>query len=72
MSLPVATAPSLSVGSPTPLFDGKKLNVFVNDVLPDGRQFVVMRGEEESDEIRRLAVVLNFNRELVEKMTAAK
>ena len=72
MSLPVATTHALSVGSPAPLFDGKKLNVFVNDILPDGRQFVIMRGEEESDEIRRLAVVLNFNRELVEKMKAVK
>jgi Tol biopolymer transport system component len=72
MSLPVATTPTLSVGSPTLLFDGTKLNVFVSDVLPDGRQFVIMRGEEESDEIRRLSVVLNFNREIVEKMSSAK
>ena len=46
------------------MFDGKKLNVFVNDILPDGRQFVIVRGEEESDEIRRLSVVLNFSQEL--------
>jgi serine/threonine-protein kinase len=72
MSLPVATSPTLSVGSPSLVFDGKKLNVFVDDILPDGRQFVIMRGEEESDEIRRLAVVLNFDRELVEKMKSAK
>jgi len=72
MSLPVATATALSVGSPTLLYDGKKLNVFVSDVLPDGRQFVIMRGEEESDEIGRLSVVLNFNQELVEKMKAGK
>ncbi len=72
VSLPVTTTPALSVGSPALLYDRKKLNVFVYDVLPDGRQFVIMRGEEESDEIRRLAVVLNFNQELVEKMKAAK
>jgi Tol biopolymer transport system component len=72
MSIPVATTSALSVGAPTLLYDGKKLNVFVNDVLPDGRQFVVMRGEEEVDEIRRLAVVLNFNQELVAKMKSAK
>jgi hypothetical protein len=72
MSLPVATTPALSVGTPTALYDGKALNVFVNDVLPDGRQFVIMRGEEESDEIRRLAVVLHFNQELVEKMKSAQ
>jgi hypothetical protein len=71
LSLPVATTPGLSVGSPTPLFDGKKLKIFVNEVLPDGRQFVVMRGEEESDEIHRLSVVLHFSQELVEKMKAA-
>ena len=71
MSLPVATTPAISVGSPTPLFDAKKLNVFVIDILPDGRQFVLMRGEEESDEIHRVAVVLNFSQELVEKMKAA-
>jgi len=72
MSLPVATSPALSVGSPTLLYDGKTLNIFVSDILPDGRQFVVMRGEEESDEINRLSVVLNFNQELVEKMKAGK
>jgi hypothetical protein len=72
MSLPVATAPTLSVGTPTLVFDGKKLNVFVSDVLPDGRQFVVMRGDEESDELGRLSVVLNFNQELVDKMKAGK
>jgi len=72
MSSPVTTSPTLSVGSPTPLFNSQKLNVFVSDVLPDGRQFVVMRGEEESDEVRRLSVVLNFDQELAEKMKAAK
>jgi len=72
MVLGVATTPELSVGSPTPLFDSQKLNVIMNDILPDGRQLVIMRGEEESDEIRRLAVVLNFDRELVEKMKAAQ
>ncbi len=72
MSLPVATSPTLSVGSPTPLYDAQKLNVIPLDVLPDGRQFVIMRGEEESDEIGRLSVVLNFQQELVEKMKAAK
>jgi Tol biopolymer transport system component len=71
LSLSVTT-PALSVGSPTPLFDGQKLNIFVNDILPDGRQLVVMRGEEESDEIRRISVVLNFTKELREKMGAAK
>jgi serine/threonine-protein kinase len=72
MSLPVSTTPALSVGSPTLVFDAVKLNVFMSDLLPDGRQLVSMRGEEESDEIRRVAVVLNFSRELVGKMKAAK
>jgi serine/threonine-protein kinase len=72
VSLPVATSPALSVGSPTLLYDRKKLNVFVYDILPDGRQLVVMRGEEESDEIHRLSVVLNFSQELVEKMKSAR
>ena len=72
MAVPVTTSPTLTVGSPVPLFDAQKLNVLPSDVLPDGRQFVVMRGEEESDEVRRLSVVLNFNQELVEKMKSAK
>ena len=72
MSLPVATTPAISVGSPTLLYDSRKLKVFVNDILPDGRQFVVMRGEDESDEIHRLAVVLSFSQELVEKMKSAR
>ncbi len=72
MSLPVSTTPSLSAGSPTPVFDTTKLNVLVSDLLPDGRQLVILRGEEESDEIRRCSVVLNFSRDLVEKTKAAK
>jgi len=72
VSLPVSTSPALSVGSPTPIFNAQKLNVFMYDILPDGRQLVIMRGEEESDEVRRLSVVLNFSKELVEKMKAAK
>ena len=72
MSLPVTTAPVLSVGSPTVVFDSKTLNVFANEILPDGRQFVVIRGEEEADEIRRVSVVLNFTKELCEKLGAAK
>jgi hypothetical protein len=66
------TSPTLSVGPPTPLFDAQKLNLYVSDILPDGRQLVTMRGEEESDEVRRLAVVVNFQKELVEKMKAAR
>jgi hypothetical protein len=31
-----------------------------------------MRGEEESDEIHRLSVVLNFSQELAEKMKSAR
>ena len=72
MSLPVVTTPALSVGSPTPVFDALKLNVILSDWRPDGRQFVIMRGEDESDEIHRCSIVLNFSRELVEKMKAAK
>jgi Tol biopolymer transport system component len=72
MSLPVSTTPALSAGTPELVFDAGKLNVFVSDMLPDGRQLVTIRGEEESDEIRRLAVVLNFSREIVEKTKAAR
>ncbi len=72
MSLPVSTTPALSVGSPTLVFDAQKLNIFLGDMLPDGRQLAIKRGEEESDEVRRLSIVLNFSRELVEKMKAAR
>jgi eukaryotic-like serine/threonine-protein kinase len=71
MSMPVTTTPALSTGSPTPVFDAVKLKVLTSELLPDGRQLVRIRGDEESDEVRRLAVVLNFNRELVDKMKAA-
>jgi serine/threonine-protein kinase len=71
MSMPVTTSPALSTGSPTPVFDPVKLNVLTSDLLPDGRQLVRIRGDEESDEVRRLAIVLNFNRELAEKMKGA-
>ena len=71
MSLPVSATPALSVGSPDLAFDAGKLNVLMSDMLPDGRQLVTMRGEEEADEIPRLAVVLNFAREIVAKTKAA-
>jgi hypothetical protein len=72
MALPVSAAPVLSVGSPAVLYDAVKLNLLTSNVLPDGRQLVIMRGEEESDEIRRCSVVLNFSKELVGKLRAAK
>jgi len=37
-------------------------------VLPDGRQLAIIRGDEESDHIRRLSVVLNFSSVLAEKL----
>jgi hypothetical protein len=72
MSLPLtATAPP-SPGSPSLVFDAQNLNVYVNEILPDGRQFVVLRGDEESDELHRLSVVLGFTGELAEKTKGAR
>ena len=71
-SMTVASAPALSVGAPAVLYDAGNLNVIPGNVLPDGRQLVMIRGEGEADEIRRCSVVLNFSKELVEKMTAAR
>ncbi len=72
LAIPVSAGPVMSVGSPAVLYDAGKLNVLTSNVLPDGRQLVIMRGEEESDEIRRCSVVLDFSKELVEKMKAAR
>ena len=72
MAVPVSTEAGSSVGSPPPPFDAQKLNMFLGSVLPDGRQFVVMRGEEGSDETCRIAVALNFSCELVKNMNSAK
>jgi Tol biopolymer transport system component len=66
-SLPMTTSPSLATG-PTKLeFDESKLNVFAYDLLPDGRQLAVIRGEDETDETRNCAVVLNWTQELLAK-----
>ena len=71
-SLPVSTGPSLTLGAPALLYDGRKLNVFGSDLLPDNKQLVVIRGEDESDEVRGCAVVLNWTRELLAKTRNAK
>jgi len=72
MSVAVTGGPALSVGTTTLLFDAKALGLFLADVLPDGRQIAVLRGEEEFDEIRSCAVVLHFSEELATKMNAAQ
>ena len=71
MAAPVTLTPTLSFGPAKPLFDTNKLNLFVGDILADGRQLAILRGEEESDEVRRLALALNFTSEIREKMKGA-
>jgi len=70
MTLPVTTAPTLTFGAATVASDLGKQSVYTADPLPDGRQLVLIRGEGESDEIQRLAVVLNFSQELKAKLAA--
>ncbi|HJQ97661.1 MAG TPA: protein kinase [Candidatus Polarisedimenticolaceae bacterium] len=67
MSVTVTTTPTLSTGPPVMVYDSRKLNVFQAEVLPDGRQLVQIRGQDETDEIQRLTVVLGFTQELAEK-----
>ena len=68
MSVPFAPSASPPFGSPALLYDAQKLHVIPSDVLPDGRQLAIIRGDEESDHIRRLSVVLNFSSVLAEKL----
>jgi hypothetical protein len=70
MTLPIATTPTLSFGAPALASDLGKQGVYMADPLPDGRQLVLIRGEGETDEVQRLAVVLNFSRELTAKLAA--
>ena len=70
MTLPIATTPALSFGAPAVASDLGKQGVYMADPLPDGRQLVLIRGEGETDEVQRLAVVLNFSRELTAKLAA--
>ena len=72
MQVTVATTPSISIGSPAELFDAEAKNVRIQTFFSDGRELVLIRGEEESDEIHRLAVVLGFDEELMRKMKAAR
>ena len=71
MEVAVTTTPSIAIGSPVELFDADAKNVLLQNFFADGRELVLMRGDNESDEIRRLAVVLGFSDELVRKMKAA-
>jgi serine/threonine-protein kinase len=70
MTLPVTTAPTLSFGAASVASDLGKQGVYTADPLPDGRQLVLIRGEGETDEVQRLAVVLNFSQELKAKLAA--
>jgi serine/threonine-protein kinase len=70
MTLPVTTAPTLSFGVPTVVSDPGKQGFYIADPLPDGRQLVLIRGEGETDEVQRLAVVLHFSQELKAKLAA--
>jgi len=70
MTLPIATTPTLSFGTPAVVSELGKGGVYIADPLPDGRQLVLIRGEGETDEVQRLAVVLNFSQELKAKLAA--
>ena len=72
MEIAVTTTPSISVGPPKELFDADAKNIRLHNFFADGREIVLIRGEEESDEIRRLSVVLGFSEELVRKTKAAR
>ena len=69
-TLPIATTPALSFGTPAVASELGKGGVYIADPLPDGRQLVLIRGEGETDEVQRLVVVLNFSRELTAKLAA--
>jgi len=62
--------PTLSFGTPAVASELGKGGVYTADPLPDGRQLVLIRGEGETDEVQRLAVVLNFSREQTAKLAA--
>ncbi|HEX4824166.1 MAG TPA: protein kinase [Candidatus Polarisedimenticolaceae bacterium] len=71
--LPLTTTPSIVAGAPKLLFEGAKPNVQTANLFPDGRQLLLIRGENElNGEVGRLAVVLGFNDELAAKMKAAR
>ncbi len=72
IALSVSTSAGFSAGAPKVVFDANALNLFTASVLPDGRQLVVIRGEEESDETRRLAIVLHSEEALTGSTKAAR
>jgi serine/threonine-protein kinase len=72
MGVAVTAQSGLVLGAPTFLYDGIALNVRPFAMAADGRQLAVLRGQDESDEIRRCSIVLNFTRELEEKLKAAR
>jgi hypothetical protein len=72
MEIAVTTSPSISIGTPRELFDADAKNVRMFNFFADGREIVLIRGEDEADDIRRLSVVLGFSDELVKKMAAVR
>ena len=63
MSVPVRTAPSLSLGQPSPLFTAKEGTVLAGfHASPDGKRFLTV-AEEAAPEKPPLRVVLNWTAE---------
>lgn len=72
MSVTITMNPVLSATPPVVVHDLKKLRVNRAewDIMPDGRLFAVQRGEDE-DDITHFDVVLDWSRELRERMAKA-
>lgn len=66
--LTITPSPPYVSGEPSFVFDAEALRVFPANLLPDGREIAVIRGENEEDEVRSCAVVLNWTQQLEAKM----
>ena len=70
LSVPVETQPTISVGTPTTLFQGRfpvRLSFWSDyDVSPDGTQFLMLEATEDSE--LQINVVTNWLGELKERV----
>jgi hypothetical protein len=73
MSVPVRTAPKLSLGQPSPLFTVKAgTSVSSFDLSPDGKRFLVVAGEIAVADESPLHVVLNWAAEAASQAGPAR
>ena len=76
MAVEITTQPNIALGNPRVLFERQYVLATVPisnyDVSPDGRRFLMVKGDEQSTTATQINVVLNWFEELKQKVPTGK